>query len=237
MESKAPRARLEAALLVTLVALSVLVGLFLPMPARAGDCPGDYQIQGAPSENGRGVRVGGDHPGMFVGNAGIGCARASSIGVVNSSGTRFVELGWYEEEQNVTPCPGSFGPPRILVAKYVNGTFTCDLQNSITDTPRNDDFKVSDPDQDGDWNYYRNSDGLGFYGLGSFTSGQPVVNGERKSDHADPTMYANFRGLDRMGASQDWSEWSGTHTYGDSDPDFSGCLRSPIHIEMPEQCS
>jgi hypothetical protein len=210
------------------------VSLLFAPPARANhDCPSDNQIRAKPDTNGRGLRVGGPDPGMWVQNTDIDCARASSIGVVNSSSTRFVELGWYEEPINVTPCPQTSGPPRILVAKLFDGVFTCDNQPEFNpaNLPRWDEFKVQDQNQDGDWYYYRNGNFLGFYGLGTFVTGSGRASSERKTSHHD-SMFGSFYGLDRMNASQAWVNWNGTVQIEDSDGDYRLCIFADDRLQM-----
>lgn len=94
----------------TLTAMfTVLVGT-----SQAAPCPDtNYNTVGRPDTNGRGNRVG--SPGMYIYNNTITCARVSSIFVLNSSDTRFVEVGWYENPGDVFFCiPTTSGPPKQL---------------------------------------------------------------------------------------------------------------------------
>lgn len=196
------------------------------------DCAGgtDNRVISSPLTNGRGVRVGLNAPGMFVENTSVPCARASTLSVVNSAETRAVEIGWYEETVNVTSCP-SASSPRVLVLKIFDGVVTCSQnQPFITGTPRNDDFFVHDNNQDGTWNYVRNGSPLGFFGLGTFVTGDPRAQGERKSSHE--VGFANFRGLARMGANQTWTNWDTTIGIFDSDEGYYGCIPTNIHVKV-----
>lgn len=160
---------------------------------------------------------------MRVSNSTVACARASTIAVVNSSETRAVEIGWYEETVNITSCPETSGPPRELVVKIFDGVFTCWPNGAnITGTPRDDAFRVHDNNQDGVWNYYHGNTLLTSFNMGTFVTGDPRALGERKSSH--DSAYALFVTLYRMNASQGWSVWDSTSVIADSDPDYTGCI-------------
>lgn len=212
---------------VLVFSISALLGATLttvltPVPSLAThDCPVGYRVLASPATNGRGVRAA--NPGMRVSNTAIDCARASTIAVVNSSETRAVETGWYEETVNVTSCPQTSGPPRELVVNIFDGVFTC-WQNgaNITGTPRDDAFRIHDDNQDGVWNYYHGNTLLKTYNMGTFVTGDPRALGERKSSH--DSAYALFVTLYRMNSLQTWSVWDSTSVLDDSDPDYTGCI-------------
>lgn len=172
---------------------------------------------------------------MLVVDTPIGCARASSIAVVNNDQSRFVELGWYEENQNVTPCPDTNGDPRVLRAKGFDGEFVCDPTTVYLSGSTWHDFKVQDGNQDGIWLYFRNGNQIGTYNLWPFVTGDPRANSERKRDH-DDSAWADFEGLQRMVNSVDYVHWDGTTGIKDSDPDYRNCIRSDLHVEVDVQC-
>lgn len=225
--------RRRGSLLLSMALGAVSTFAILASPAFAThDCPSSHRVIFSPDTNGRGVRVSG--PGMRVSDTVVECARASTLSVVNSSETRFVEVGWYEEAVDVTPCPQTSGNPRILVAKGINGVFTCDPDvigpDTITNAPTDDGFWVHDDNQDGNWDYYHNGSFLGFFGLGSFITGDPRAQGERKSTH--DSMYALHDGLKRMNSSKSWVSWTGTTIIVDDDADYRGCVRSNTKVEV-----
>jgi hypothetical protein len=189
------------------------------------DCPSDHRVIASPDTNGRGVRVA--NPGLTVVNHSVDCSQARTLSVVNSAETRAVEVGYYEETVNTTPCAQT-SQPRILLARVFDGVFFCDQDvigpDVISGTPRDDSFAVQDADQDGDWKYYHEGEFLGFLGLGTFTTGDPRAQGERQSTHDSAS--ANHHGLTRMNSSQAWVGWTGTSIVLDTDSTYRGCIES-----------
>jgi hypothetical protein len=202
--------------------LGSLLALLLPDAALASDCPSDNRVIVSPDNNARGVRVGLEYAGMLVVDNTTPCARASTLSVVNNFENRAVEIGWYEEGTNVTPCPQTT-VPRVLRAWFIFGEFHCDQTTAlIGDTPRKDDFRVQDQNQDGIWGWWRNGNHLGNTNMDDFRTGDPRAQGERKSDHSDEAR-SEFLGLYRMINASDYVVWGFTTTIKDTDPDYVAC--------------
>ena len=195
---------------------------------------GSYQIiQEEAGTNGRGVKV--DTPGVRVENTIVECEHTVAIGDSSSSGNRIALVGWYEKGESGQPydCPlTSSGNPRVLVQKYYEGTWTCDPDTAgITNTPTDNEFAVHDKDQDGDWRYYRNDNFLGFYGFGTFVTGDVFSHTDRKVGNV---MTAYYDYLYRMNSSQDWTPWSNTFEVVDTSAPDRGCVTNDVIVSVQD---
>jgi hypothetical protein len=146
-----------------------------------------------------------------------------------------VELGWVEDPTAFSAgCPPTGAQPTAFTyAFFDNVVILCDNEGTLgAGTFHN--FRVFDDDQNGVWQYWRGQTFLGAVNMGTFITGTPVSNGERRvlSDSAR----TNHDGLDRMNSSQNWTPWTNTAVNVDSDPDFRACIRSDDHVEVRQTC-
>lgn len=219
----------EAALLLAVV-IGFLVGTGLTeTPARAVAClVNPYNTTAQPDTNGRGVRV--SNPGMLIANSATTCGRVSSLFDYNSAETRFVEVGWYEE-QNYYVCIPNTTAPRRLGFAFFDGLASCFSPSSGISTGRGD-FYVHDDNQNAIWNFYHGTSNFwNSPNMGTFVTGQVRSNGERAG--ASDSAYSDFDGLKRMGATMSWVAWTGTQEWSTSDdPGYEYCEHSNTHVEV-----
>ena len=118
---------------------------------------------------------------MHVFESQVECLRISSIADINTSGERYVELGWFEDTTGLLAvCPATDGSPRVFRYSVFDGTIRCDDATAPLSGGTDQDFWVQDANQNGVWTYFRNGNSIGAYDMGSFVSGRPVANGERR---------------------------------------------------------
>jgi hypothetical protein len=228
-----PRCLASLALMGGLVAFGALSAA-LP-PAFAAGCEGQKTriVQAFPNKNGRGTKVSG--PGMHVFASQVECVRISIIANINSSGQRFVELGWFEDATGLLrDCPRTDGSPHVLRYSYFDGTVRCDNATAPLSGGTDQDFWVQDANQNGVWTYYRNGNSIGAYDMGSFVAGTPVAQGERRV--LTDSARTDHHGLKRMINNTDYTGWEGTSRGVDNDEDFRACIRSNMHVEVKESC-
>jgi hypothetical protein len=171
---------------------------------------------------------------MQVENAVVFCTRVSSIAVVNASGSRFVEVGWYEDPvDTLAKCDKTFGQPVLLVYAYVDGTIKCKTSTPTLSSGTNS-FNVNDNNLDGNWDYYWQGNYEGFFNALSFVSGDPRANGERKS--LDDSAFADHTVLKRMNSSAVWTDWTGTTAIENTDPNYNNCIYSNTHTAFKLSC-
>lgn len=184
--------------------------------------------QGAP--NGRGVRV--NNPGMTVFD-GTQCGRVSSIFVYNSTGTRWVEIGWFEDGDNHYTCiPTTSGPPKELAFWKFDNTNGCLTNPATLNGGSVQEMSIQDENQNGVWHYRRNQNVIfTSANLSPFVTGLPWNNGERLTNPAG-TPHAVFNGMKRMGADQQWSPWTSLVQYDSSDSGAHGCAYSVTYQEI-----
>jgi hypothetical protein len=211
--------------------VGILVHSFLvnSRPASALAClVSPYNTTAQPDTNGRGVRV--SNPGMLIEDKTVGCGRVSSLFDKNSTETRWVEVGWYED-QNYYVCIPNASSPRRLGFASLDGMYSC-FQPSGGIAEGTNAFSVHDANQDGVWKFFH--EGTNFWNspdMGTFVTGQVRSNGERGSS-SDPA-HSDFNGLQRMNSSQAWVDWTGTQEWSTSDdPDYKLCVHSATHVEV-----
>jgi hypothetical protein len=207
---------------------SIVFSMWVPASAIPSDCDGrhSYHVLTSPGTNGRGVRV--FNPGMFVKDTNPDCARASTISVVNSNGLTWTEAGWYDEYINVTICVDTSGP-KALMFKSLNGVWSCSATTPSLYPPAAGDwewFSVSDANQDGVWQWVWNGQEYGSANMGTFVTGDPRSNAERKSSSSGTSNYVDHYGLYRMGSGQAWYGWSNVSLLEDTDPNYHRCWYS-----------
>lgn len=180
-----------------------------------------------PDTNGRGVRFAA--PGMRIWDDNVECARVSSLQIFNSAETRFVEVGWYEDQNNIDCLPTAGGPRRLGFA-FDDGLFWCFPASSSISTGQKS-FAVEDINQNGVWQYWHA--GTNFWGspdMGSFVTGIINNNGERFG--SQDSAKADFDGLQRMGPSGSWSPWHTPTLKIDTDPTYNFCFFSETHTSV-----
>jgi hypothetical protein len=174
------------------------------------------------------VRV--SNPGMGVYNGSVSCGRVSSLFVYNSLGTRWVEIGWYEDPNDLYSCippTVSSGPPKVLAYRKFDTDEGCQ-QNPSTLSEGTDGFWVQDGNQDGKWNYYvKGTNVHTSQDLTPFVTGLLWNNGERLG--TGNTAHADFDGMKRMDSSQTWKKWDSVIDYQSNDPGSHGCEYSATH--------
>lgn len=146
-----------AASLSLSVAFGVILGLSLQLPALAVTCVasgGNLNTVDEAAANGRGNRA--INPGMQIYNDDVACARVSSLFVTTADGSRWVEVGWFEDPAGGDwdfYCLGTTsGSPRLFAYTYYDGLRDCYTGSSLTAGPA-DTFTVRDPDQNGVWTF------------------------------------------------------------------------------------
>jgi hypothetical protein len=147
------------------------------------------------------------------------CGRVSSLFVTNSSGTRYVEVGWYEDPQGTYNCiPKTTGAPRALAFSYNNGIRGCKTTGPDL-AEGNQSFYIQDPNTDGVWQFFRAGTQIWQSpDLTPFSSGIVMSNGERQT--YDYTPAATFNGLQRMASSGSWGNWHSTQKLGPPSDDL-----------------
>jgi hypothetical protein len=190
-----------------------------------------YNTTDQASSNGRGVRD--NSPGMTVYNDTITCARVSSMLVKNSTETRFVEVGWFED-----PVPDFYdcwdltaGAPKYFGLAVDDGIFDCFTGTALSTGVHG--FTVKDPNQDGIWTYGQGgSDFWTSFDMGAFNNGLLRTNGEREGDASEPAR-SEFEGLERMDNTNTWHAWTSPfEAVTSDDPDFHDCIDAGDHIRV-----
>jgi hypothetical protein len=203
--------------------------VLLGAPASAVACLGSpYNTTAEPDTNGRGVQV--SSPGMLIENKTVDCGRVSSLFDKNSADTRWVEVGWYEDQSVYVCIPSTTNPWRLAFAS-LDGVNSCFIPSGGIGEGT-DGFKVHDDNQDGIWKF--SHEATNFWNspdMGTFVTGTPISNGERVGT-SDPA-HSDFNGLKRMNSSQVFVNWSGTHErFTSDDPDYKLCVHSATHVEV-----
>ncbi len=181
--------------------------------------------------NGRGLKV--SAPGMGVFDGDVDCSRVSSLWVENSTGSRHVEIGWYEDPVDYYLClPTTGTSPRIIALSYEGpNDYDC-WGNPRTLSVGTDAFGVHDRDQDGVWRFVH--EGALVWtspDMGSFVTGLLYDNGER--GNLENTAHADFDGLKRMGSGGRWVAPDSAYEVGYSDdPGSKPCIYSATHTAV-----
>jgi hypothetical protein len=171
---------------------------------------------------------------MYVYDLSIDCGHVSSLIARNSSYTRFVEVGYYENAQGDYEClDTTSGHPRVLLYAEIGGTRYCKHNTQNPVAGQYDGFRVQDANQDGLWTYYWNDvDQWQSPNMGTFVTGLLENNGERLN--GSDSARADFDGLKRMNSVADWVNWDGTTLISAQSDDygFMGCKDSDIHTRV-----
>jgi hypothetical protein len=234
MPSTAVRIPLRGAVAAWLVGSAVAASVILPAsPAYAACGDTTYTENSQQSTNNRGARS----TAMRVSDTDVGCVRVSSV-IVWINFDNYAEIGWFEDPDGiVTRCQPTNGHPWLLVYSIVNGNINCKQNPPILSGGVNDSFSTDDRDGDTRWYYYYEGINQGSYLL-SFTSGQPITNGERK-DQTD-SMYSKFQGLDKWRISTNWWwPWNNTQAWTtghNQDPEYEVCILSDTHTTVELVC-
>lgn len=147
------------------------------------------------------------------------------------SGTRNVEVGWYQDPIQggggfYICLPHTTGPPKFLAYIESNLGIKCMTNNVPTMGQSGSPYEinVADVNDDGIWRY--KLDGVNEWDStiqASLPDNVSRSNGERAS--ASDTAYSFFNGLDRMTENGTWVPWQNAGIGGgDDDPDFHNCL-------------
>ena len=203
---KAKRAIFEQQVALALVATFLMFGswmLIQAIPASAVTClSSPYNTTDEAAANGRGNRA--QNPGMHIYNDNVDCGRVSSLFVKNSTETKLVEVGWFEDPSDSNwdyTCLGTTsGQPKLFAFVDTGTGYACDTGGQLS--TGDDAFTVKDQNQDGKWTFGHS--GSDFYtspDLGSFNSGLLRTNGERTGGGNEPA-HSEFAGLDRMDSSK-----------------------------------
>jgi hypothetical protein len=218
--------------LVLSAALGFAGVVALAPAAQAVTCLGSpYNTTDQASSNGRGVRD--NSPGMTVYNDTITCARVSSMFVKNSTETKFVEVGWFEDPAPDTyQCLGlTAGGPKFFAFVDNAGIVDCYTGTAVSTGAHG--FTEKDPNQDGIWTF--GEGGSDFWtspDMGSFNNGLLRTNGERVGDGTEPAR-SEFDGLERMDNTNSWVSWTSPFEAATSDdPDFHDCIDAGDHIRV-----
>lgn len=120
----------------------------------------------------------------------------------------------------------TFGPTQLIVWQ-INWAYTCKRPTPAIYPPAGGIWYVwyvADNNQDGVWQYVFNGNTLQSKDMGTFVTGDPRANAERKS--RSDSNYADFYGLYRMGSGGAWYAWSNVSVLRDTDPDYRNCWYS-----------
>jgi hypothetical protein len=211
--------RTRASVFTPLILAVFLIGVVAPQPALAAPCTGAQiiHLQAVPGTNGRGARS----TSMVTFNAAVTCAHISSIGDRSTSGNGvFTEAGWLENPAGLIICGTTSGVPKWFVFWVVaSGAATC-VTGSNVGAGSTHSYAVRDNEQDGIWNLVFDNVTQATPNMGTFVTGQPIANGERRVS-SDPGI-VDIKGLQRMDSTASWVSW--TNTSGiDNDPGFLIC--------------
>jgi hypothetical protein len=178
--------------------------------------------------NGRGAQV--DNPGITVYNDSVHCGRVSAVLQTIPNGTRYVEVGWYEDPLSGSgyyDClPGTTGTPKFLA--YIENHLGRACMNSgqplMGEGGSPYDINVADVNDDGEWRF--KLDGVNEWDSTitvTLTNNVSRSNGERASPSDSAKSF--FNGLDRMNSSGNWLAWQSPDTGGgNDDPGFHNCV-------------
>lgn len=229
------RPRIASMLFACLLALSLGV---IVAPAAQAACPENpsdaLNTVGSPSGSSwLGVRVSG--PGMDVFDGAVSCTRVSSLFVLNSTGTRWVEVGWYEDPSgggaDYACIPSTSGAPKILAFSYDNGSVDCKT-NGVGLSEGTSGFYIQDQNTDGVWKFFKDGDQTWTSpDMTPFSSGWVASNGER-NDFTN-TSHAVFDGLNKMNDNGNWGDWNSTNEDSLSDDSQAHfCKYSDTHTQV-----
>jgi hypothetical protein len=173
---------------------------------------------------------------MSVFNGSVDCARLSSIFIRNTTGTRQVEIGWYEDPVNFYDlcCATTSGAPKLLALSFEGSNDYSWLHNPPTVSEGTDTFSVSDSNQDGVWMFGHNGSNVWTSpDLGTFVTGLIFNNGGR--GNTNNTSHAVFDGMLRMNSSQNWVAPTTVYEAGEAlsnDPEARPCIYSDTHTAV-----
>lgn len=161
---------------------------------------------------GRGTKVdGGNHYGTG-GNIGwrslpsSGCALVRSL-YIWSDANNAAEVGWYQDgsAQSISKCDVVTSPHVFVWANY-NGFFKCKAGTSAFTSTSGDHFALTEPNHDGNVDYYWNSTYLGYYN-NNFTQGEAWAYDEIHDANTSGNWLAGFNSLvyyDSAGVTLPW---------------------------------
>jgi hypothetical protein len=118
----------------------------------------------------------------------------------------FVEIGWYDDGPSWSDKCDDVSVPHVLVYASVNGFKKCRPGTPALSTGQRYSFRVDNPDHDGDFVYYWDSDTtpdilLGYYNVDR-THGFPRGAAERKDQVG--TLRASLLGMNSLGGGGSW---------------------------------
>ncbi len=214
-----------------------LVGLALIVPAPRAwgvGCSGAslIHVQAVPGTNGRGARS----TSMATFDATVTCVHISSIGDRSTSGNGvFVEAGWLENPLGLIICSATSGSPIWFMFRVTStGVAEC-ISGSTLTAGTNHSFSAHDDNLNGMWQMNFDGSLIVTWNMGTFTTGQPVGNGERRV--ASDPGHVNIGGLQRMDATASWVNWTNTFVFEDTDPIYNACTASfPTRLQVTSTC-
>ena len=143
----------------------------------------------------------------------------------------FTESGWLENPTGfIQQCTQTAGKPAWFTA-YVrnNGTLTCQPGTTFNDGTVHS-YSVHDNNLDGNWVLEVDNSPKLTPDLGTFTTGQPIANAERRVS-TDPNR-VDIPNLQRMDASQAWVSYDSPLTVTDNDPSWNACPAALQNFEL-----
>ena len=154
------------------------------------------------------------------------------------SQNNFVEVGWYEENVDLTICT-DVSAPHFFAWAIVDGTKKCQLQSGSPSISQGfHGFKVEDGNHNMNFTYWLDGNAQVTQST-SMTQGEVFAGVDRHVD--GDHLGAEFDGLKWLGSAGGWNPWnqlSGvkyTQTW-DNVSDFDFCWRSNYHFEVRANC-
>ncbi len=240
-ERRATRALAEATFtLLCGIAIGVMVTSTLPSVANAQVCPSvrnnittreaDHVHRGTRVLS-KGEATQPSPPGMWVPNAGVVCARVSSIVVFYNGGNQ-AEMGWWQKGNESGRCGIPWGDerPYTLAVKLRSGRHKCDNKTPLALTSGNyHTFAVKDHNADHSFVFIHNTNTVWTSTL-KFTYGWSVTNGERHS--LQDFAYSEFKGLQKD-TRTGWRDWTTpTKKFCDDDLAYDAIIDSDTHSRV-----
>jgi hypothetical protein len=206
-------------------------------PVALASCANVHYLTDAENNQGMGVGHRGNRSegGMWIESVDAPCVRISSLFIITADQNNWAEVGWSDQEGDPS-CAYSGTGPRLLWTAVDNGIYYCATQTPAALTKGDyDNFSVSDPNDNGDWQYVHSGTIFKTFTNPNMAYGNPTTNGERHS--TSDQAYAEFQGLEYEDSSG-WHEWTNPDGYSgvdgntNNDPDWCNQFDSGNQIEV-----
>ncbi len=150
-----------------------------------------------------------------------------------------VEVGWFDAPVlAICNYQSTASGPYLLWALTDGKTFECwkdqnppSVTASTSSTEVYDGYRVDDPSDNGQWNYYHNGTQFNSEPFPAFDYGMTITNGERHDQLTD-LGHADFNGM-QYENSGGWHDWTDPITVAENDSEYCNVFYSDkTHVSV-----